>query len=64
MTLTSSAFPPLVATRQQAAAAAAAACGVGPDEGRAWMEAAKQGHVTTLASMLAANPKLLHYQAS
>ena len=48
--------------RQRAAAAASIACGVPPERGRAWLDAAKEGHLGTLASMLSASPALLHYQ--
>ena len=53
-----------ISIRHKAAVEAAAACGVAPDQGRAWLDAAKAGHVGTLSSMLASNLRLLHYKAS
>jgi len=44
------------------AAAAAAAVGVSKQEGRAWLEAARDGSLGTLKALLASNPLLLDYQ--
>lgn len=48
--------------REAAAAAAAAAVGVSKAQGRAWLEAARDGRVAELQALLAANPALLGYQ--
>ncbi|KAL6764128.1 hypothetical protein V8C86DRAFT_2482751 [Haematococcus lacustris] len=50
------------AGRVKAAAVAEAGCGVSKNEGRTWLEAAKQGDCGRLAAMLASNPRLLSYQ--
>jgi RNA:NAD 2'-phosphotransferase (TPT1/KptA family) len=48
----------------QVAAAAAASCGVSAETGRAWMDAAKAGDISTLSAMLRHDPVLLSYKVS
>jgi len=44
------------------AATAAADVGVNKQEGRAWLEAARDGNLGQLKALLKANPLLLNYQ--
>jgi len=52
----------LEAQRESVAAAAAAAVGVSKQEGRAWLEAARDGHLGRLQALLTSNSSLLNYQ--